>query len=68
MVALLDVTGSAGKAAYLERKQGLEIVVDLPGVGTTPPVAGQVVGVCHHFQQRKLGVKGCSRLLYEGPA
>ena len=62
------MTGTAGKAAYLEREQGLEVVVDLPGVGTTPPVAGQVVGVCHHFQQRKLRLTACSGLLYKGPA
>ena len=58
----------AGKSAYLEREQGLEVVVDLPGVGAAPPVAGQVVGVCHHFQQSQFGVKGYSRLLYEGSA
>ena len=67
-VRRLCATGTTGKAAYLEREQGLEVVVDLPGVGAAPPVAGQIVSVCHHLQQSQLGVKGCSWLLYEGSA
>ena len=63
-----DLLQPGRKAAYLEWEEGLEVVVDLPGVGAASPVAWQVVGVCHHLQQSQLGVKGCPPLLDEGPA
>lgn len=65
--AHLERIGPARTAAYLEREEGLEVVVDLSGVGSASPVAGQVVGVCHHLQQSQLRVRGCPPLLYEGP-